>query len=302
MRRTTRPAPRGGFTLVELLVVIAIMALLAALIAGGIGQVRNAQMSAVTNQTLTKLQLALDMHWKAVAEDARDPKKVPGELVSYCDGDVDRARSLHVYARFRQEFPQTFAEAHPATGGFSINGYDYPAKRTFSAVAAGGPTKPEEQAAVLLYLILTEKSSKGATLAADAIQGSEGRIGNFAVVKDSWGTPITFTRFAEHPELNAAPYAPANAASKDSIDPLGKLSQNWANKGNAQNLFGVVFDGRNRTVTVVSAGSDRNADPNDDSQTWSPNWPPGNTSLLDRLFDGDNLIGYRLRQQGSKGD
>ena len=54
------PAPAAGFTLIELLVVIAIIAILAALLAGGIAKIRTGQQTAAAEQTVNKIQIALD--------------------------------------------------------------------------------------------------------------------------------------------------------------------------------------------------------------------------------------------------
>jgi prepilin-type N-terminal cleavage/methylation domain-containing protein len=289
MRHPTRPAPRGGFTLIELLVVIAIMALLAALIAAGIGAVRTSQLSKTTDQTLTKLQTGLDAQWRAVADKARRDG-LPGELVAFCDGDQDRARALHIYAKLRQAFPQTFAEAQT---DFSLGGALYPRSRTFAAATTPTALSAGEQSAALLYMILANSAVGGVTFQADDVtQGAQGQVGSFTVFKDAWGTPIAFERFANNAELQTASYASTKGASRDPVDVLGKL-MNWPNpappppespnKLTAQTALGVVLDGSNKRITVVSAGPDKEFQ--------------GVTAV-----DSDDSFGYRLVRQGNRGD
>ncbi|MBX9622194.1 MAG: type II secretion system GspH family protein [Gemmataceae bacterium] len=310
MRRTTRPAPRAAFTLIELLVVISILAILAAFVAGGIGMVRTAQMKKATEETMIKLQLALEGQWKSVADDASSRNKPPSsEVVAFCDGDPDRARSLWVYLNLKREFPQTFAEARnptpPAPGVPGLT--SIPARSTFAKlpnVVPANAVERRDQAAVLLYLILSEKSSKGSTFSADDVtQSAQGEVtvNGFTgrVFKDAWGGPVTFVRFTQTAELNRPPYTPAQAGANlfDSIDPGRKLWGTWttaANKAQAESVFGAGFftfdqanpdptaGGRpiwNRRPTVASAGPDK------DGQ-----YPPAG--------DDDDILGYRLTRQG----
>lgn len=287
MRRTARPAPRGGFTLVELLVVIAIMALLAALVAAGVGQVRTAQMSKTTDQTLLKLQQGLAKQASLVAEQARNLKNdVPGPLVAIADGDVERGRSLYAYLKMKQEFPQTFAEAaqpvHTLSDAAATTTYSLPRLKVFANIPAATTLSAEEQGAALLYLILSQKGKGGVSSPIeDMTNGVQGEVGGFTIIKDAWGTPITFVRFAAPAEIQSPPYAKAGATARDPLDiappsnmPTGRLAfedpaptgvwKTSRNKGTVltglnQNAGAsqVAFDGSNKMITPVSAGPDR---------------------------------------------
>lgn len=290
MLRETHRARRVGFTLLELLVVMGIMALLAALVAAGVAQVRSAQQGRTTDQTVVKLQMALDQRWRAVvdqsAEDRRN-RKIPQPVIKFC-GDEDRAEALWTYMNLRREFPQTFAEA---TSPITLPAaYAIPARATYSSVASGGVT-PQEESAVLLYLILSESSSRGVTFAADDVtQSAQKPIGGFTVFTDAWGTPIGFERFAQYPELNLPPYVQVTATIKDPLDPQSKLAQvPWlnvpaSNQANAAKAVGLnLFNSNvNKRITVVAAGANKTFD--------------GDPS------NGDDHYGYRLIQQGNKGD
>lgn len=316
MRPPRPPArrPRAGFTLIELLVVISIMALLSALVAAGIGKVRNAQMSNATDMTLTKLQQALNAQWEEAAKAARDLRdNVPTDLVTICGGDKERARSVYAYMRLKQQLPQTFAEAQANVtvtgddGSGNTLSYSLPKLKTYATVpAGGGGLTADQQAAVLLFMALANKG----TLPEEVTQGAQTQIGTFTAFRDAWGTPISFVRFfGSDPvvaEIQAPPYAKVGSVTRDPFDPApapnmgkGRLEANipplWAtNKPTvlnglnanlpavADSPWRVAFDGGNKVVTVISAGADK---------TFQNN--PG---------DSDDSYGFRVLRQGNKGE
>lgn len=282
---------RGGFTLIELLTAMGIIALLAALTAAGIQRVRSGQMSRNTEQTVAKLQLAMDQKWKDVADRVMDDKlkkRIPADVVTLCNRDTERAAALWMYIQTRREFPQSFSEA---TSAISITGLPATAaylqpRQTYSS-ATGGSLGAEEQAAVLLYLILSDNAGGGTDFAADqGMRGAQDTIGgSFRVFMDAWKTPITFRRYGQSSELSQSPYVRPGSTLNDPLDPQGKLpyfiTNNAAAYSSMQSAFGVPFDNTNRQVAVISAGANRN---------------------IDGTYDQDNVVGYRLRRQGDRGD
>jgi len=116
---TQRPTRlRAGFTLIEILVVVAILAILTALVAAGIGKVKNGQLSRNTEGTVTKLQQALDTQWKTVIDQCRKDSRgitsssaAYNSVLTFCGNDSDRAMALWTYLNLKREFPQSFLEA-----------------------------------------------------------------------------------------------------------------------------------------------------------------------------------------------
>ncbi len=277
---------RAGFTLIELLVVISIISLLAAITAAAVTKVRYAQQAKNTSMMVLKLQEAVDQQWKAVVDDvmATNTKRpVPDGLVNYCGGDQKRARALWLYMQLRNEFPQSRAEAMSDVPPTPINGVQIKRKSTFANMPAGGTA--DEQAAALLYLILTEKSSGGANSISDEVTNSGQTETNAGrAFKDVYGNPITFRRFygSGVNEVQAPPFINPNSTSKDSLDPTGSLP-GWNNRRTAEGWVGADFDGQNKLITVISFGPNKSFE----------NDPTGTT---------DDFWGYRVRRLGIQGD
>jgi hypothetical protein len=157
---------------------------------------------------------------------------------------------------------------------------------------------------VLLYAILTDSSHRGMVAAmGDASTVAQGPVPvkgtNFTAFKDAWGTPVTYRRFFgadnsftlgfQVPEVQRPPYLNAKLASKDPLDPRGKLAVNWptpANKTTVQNAVGAVFNNQNKLITVISAGPNTLYEHAD----------------VNQFSSSDDLYGFRLHKQGNRGD
>ncbi len=342
---------RNGFTLIELLVVISIMSVLAALSAGAYFRIRAAQMVTSTEATLSQLSSGFDRIWSASRDQAEKEftsKRLPGNsnydaLVNYCysqsEGDrskaTERAKALWMYLRMKNEFPQTFLEAHNTiTLSPAIS---LPPKSTFRTKVPAWPTNgnadtANAQAAVLLYLILTEMGTRGETFGTDTLSARSASITltngaqsqTFTVFTDAWGTPLTYIRFFTNAEVNARPYARhASMSSNDSNDPFdvnfrlpdnstgafklnGNPDTNAANRGVAARAAvgippALLAAKYNWMPVIASPGADH---------VW------GSLNVLGKPFIGtdsnpglmfddlatDNLYSYRLRQFGARGD
>lgn len=296
-----RAAGRAGFTLVELLTVISIMSLLIGLIVSASMKFRETVTRRAAEDQIKQRQLKLYDDYSAVLQNCHQ-KPLPDEIVVFAEGDRDRARAIHTAATLRAHFPETFVEA---ANDFFIGTYKYEKKSTFKSVVGVvlSPADPDMEAAVLLYLILTERSVGGTGGSPDNVAAGEKRtvklgtaapnVKDFEVFIDRRGTPLTYRRWLRSAELDAAPYA--HLAPGSTIDPLDpkNLVAGWANTTRRNILndkstvtspnldFGVPAPGtgpRNRRPSVISFGKNK---------------------IYDNFAAGsDDLIGYQFDRQG----
>jgi prepilin-type N-terminal cleavage/methylation domain-containing protein len=305
-----RPA---GFTLIELLVVIGILAALAAIGTGAYFRVRTSSMVKASEDTVAKAGSGFMQIWSAELDNARDAYAGKSGFAQYAaqvdamrniaGGDVDRAKALWTYLWMRNAFPQTIAEATAATTmTVNVGGTNYtatlPARPTFNGMTAGTMTNPE-QAAVLLYRILTQKGSRGQTYNEEAI-GTLSVVlpgTTYRVFTDPFGHPITYVRWSSgnQGDLNTAEYLKGNNASNDPFDPTGRLlAASWtvaAQRTAAAAALGFAdFANTNWQPTLLSRGAAR------DYGTLL-----ATATGLVPIPDG-MITGYKLRRQGNRGD
>ncbi|CAN5568778.1 hypothetical protein BH11PLA2_BH11PLA2_35720 [soil metagenome] len=320
---TRQTHSRHGFSLIELLVVIALLSLLAALSVGTFFRIRSGQLVSATETTMQKLNTGLDRIWSAERDRAEKEfveKKLPNgiqvdSLLVACGGsnEVDRAKAVWMLMRMKLEFPQTFAQAR--TNVTVLGTIVLPARTTFQVVPNTAPTTADEanlQAAALLYLILSEKGSRGEIFDVDSLNAwvkpitVNGYTGKCFV--DAYGTPITYARFLTNEELNEAPYTkiPTVTAttSNNPFDPKGRLSSAsipaWTNRASFNTLSGITDADmkKNFMATVISAGPNRVWDGLNVNTTGLVTYTVNATTNA----TSDNLMGYRLRKLGARGD
>jgi len=326
---------RAGFTLIELLVVVAILAVLSAIGVGAFFRIRGSSEIKANETTVAKMTTGLNKAWSAGRDSAEKEFKdgtYPAQIATIttiAGGDRDRAKALWMYFRMKNEFPQTFAEAKVATTfPVTVGGTVYstnltlflPAKRTYLANVAltttvvPAPVAPvtaadqaADQAAVLLYILITEKGSRGEMFADEAAGALTGKVmigtNEFKVFTDTFGKPLTYARYATNGEIRSSPYTKTGVASQDPFDPTNKLGAPWTIPGNATQAtppvvaagLGLTGFGVNWLPSIICAGPNKNWDGLNVVLVPAP--------LLDTVTtDSDNILGYRLRREGERGN
>lgn len=318
---TTRTHRKAGFTLLELLVIIGILALLAAIAVGTYFRIQESETVKATEARIRNIQAGLDRQWTAVLDTAREEFKkdtngCASKLIPYCDGDRDRALSLWLYLKVRNEFPQTFAEAHEPVvlrdAGNTVV-LTLPPKSTFVTVPNIAPSNDEEaarQSAVLLRKIVLERGTRGEIYGEEAVGAGGGDVtvsgGTFPVFRDLWGSPLAYIRFGTNPEIDSPPFSKPGV-SRDPFDPRGKLTQAWVNReAAARAVFRVpgrtdfptiFFPGAHWMITVISAGPEK-----DIARIGQAILNPLANGLVPVTDDEDDILGYRLRREGQGGN
>ena len=326
---------RAGFTLIELLVVVAILAVLSAIGVGAFFRVRASSEIKANETTVAKMTTGLNKAWSAGRDSAEKEFKDNtysaqiAQITTIAGGDRDRAKALWMYFRMINEFPQTFLQAKSPTpftvmiGTTTYTTTPLPPKRTYLANPgiAATTTIPSsadvaaDQAAALLYILITEKGSRGEMFADEAAGALTGKVTigttEYKVFTDTFGKPLTYARFATNvQEIQTPPFvktvAVSQVVSQDPFDPTNRLGNplfpvTWAIPGNATQAtpavvaagLGLTGFGVNWLPSIICSGPNKNFDGLNVAPT---------SGLVTIPTDTDNILGYRLRREGERGN
>lgn len=319
---TTNLHRRAGFTLLELIVVIGIIVLLGSLTIGVVFRVRDGQIEKNSNESVRKIQIGFDAHWKAVRDKIAADKAIPDivrEVTRSANGSPDptRAQALYLKLRLRQEFPQSFIEADPARFQAAfVNAQTapllapFPPKPYFAAAirSTANDPDPDKESAVLLYLILSQGTG-GVSFNAENVGGIQtipvGGV-QHKVFVDGFGSPISFRRWADAvddpsnlgivAELSQSPYA-ATGKGLDHQDPERKLAPPLPQDTNPwlPALRLVALDAFVSKAPNTRPMFNININPLDGLNRGPYVFSAGR----DKVYNtDDNLYGFRLQQQG----
>jgi prepilin-type N-terminal cleavage/methylation domain-containing protein len=299
-----RTPKRSGFTLIELLVVISLLAVLTALATGTFFRIRASQQKSATEATLVKLNVALDNRWKAIGEQVKEDVRKNHVGYAACltaaGGNPDTAQALWMYCRAKNQLPMSFREARQPV---LLNGTPVLPANTVFVNAFPNPqpnnvAEARNESAACFYMAMTKGGGGGVTLDLDGLNQQVGKVTvdnvEYDCFKDSWNTPIVFVRQCYSPELNAAPYIRASTGSYDPFDPAKKgatvISGRWADitrylSNPTMQMSGLTANytpANNFVPTLLSAGPNKTFD-------GTP-------------FGGDDIVSFRLRREGARGD
>ncbi len=307
MIRTPR---RAAFTLVELLVVISIIGILLALTTAAVVGVRRKQQNEFSEATLTKLDTRIQDKMRKITDqinsDVTNNAAEAPTVVSACGGNKDVAKAVMLYARMRQQLPMSYYEAKTS---FIVAGWTYRPPAAFATLPTTPAADPYEESAVCFY----------AAVAADGLEGLNFQQGNglttgLPVFLDGFGTPIAFVRLGYDGNTNEL-----NPTTPAPLDPF--FPAKGHNLGNDYPGFTANFNADVWLKVRPCAGLSA-------PLAWVPppqplgNWNsyPGpkvhksflvsagpnkqyiDTNPVANLYGGDNLLSFRLRKEGGRGD
>jgi competence protein ComGC len=210
-----RSIHRPSFTLIEILIVIGIITSLMALTVGATIRFLQTQAQKNTEATISKVNSALAVHWRAVIDEAQKDA-IPDVAVNLAGGDVKRARVIYIKLKLMQQFPMSYMEAlnNPLTA-------DPVFVRELGSAPVVWPPGPDESS-VCLLIALKHARPHGIngldpeSLGPDVVKPSVQNPGLKRLV-DAWGTSLAFYRWPQlDGEIDGT--GPAGAGAKRDVE------------------------------------------------------------------------------------
>lgn len=293
---------RSAFTLIELLVVVSIIAVLSAITVAAVFGVRRSMQTQNCEATIGKLDQKLSNRVKELRDRIQDEatKKGPEYTGALSvAGTPEGAKSLMLYARLKQQLPMTYTEGNTP---FAIGGFTYQPSLAFREFNTLPSTASVEESAVCLHAAIN---------AMGMMDGLEQQVGTGPVTGqkvfvDGFGSPIGFVRIAydghtgemNHPTIAVRP-------GQDPFDPDNKLSTLFTSTNPPlwNTLLGPQLS--NATAGPYSYATPYRANPAQNNRYHAIvliSAGPNRVFAEPTLYDGDNILSYRLRREGANGN
>ena len=320
MTRSLQQA-RRGFTLVEVLVVVSILAIIAAIGAGAYFAIMGSQKNDASRSAVAKIDGLLLSKMKAIRDKIKDDVRNNRPGTGYPELKTagltsEAAEAVLLYCRMKNELPMTYAEAlAPTQIPFVTPAIFLPSRSEFKGLPTAPPPLPalHVQSAVCLYRALATMGLEGLEQQLDASEAGAEKY-----FKDNAGKPIIFNRMAfggDQGELNTRNYdpffpkkmpTPPNPANtyRNLSDELG--AANTVIFWNAvtpplavrtlwgiPNTYPLLTANQNHTSCVISWGQEGSDAP-------APLAVVNSNPAL--FYANGNIVSYRLRAEGAKGD
>ena len=324
MTRSLQQA-RRGFTLVEVLVVISILAIIMGIGVGAYFLIMGGQKQDASKTTTAKIDGLLLRKMKAIRDKIKDDVRNNRPGTGYPELKTagltsEAAEAVLLYCRMKNEMPMTYAEALSPTSIPFTTLPPLPVRSEFKGLTGTPPL--HVQSAVCLYRALAPMGLDGLEQQLDASEAGAEKY-----FKDNGGKPIIFNRLAfggDQNELNAAPFSKGydpffpkklpngTYQSLAATSEIATINAVWEivtpidpafPVGNANRYLALSYWGIPKPTTAPAPGN--TGYPVRTFHTaCAISWGQEGSDVTtpSSLYGNGNIVSYRLREEGAKGD